>query len=89
MRNSLILCMILLSGCGTTGYVFGGLGYSSKSGYEDFDETGVSGTYGLGVEFNDYFKCEVRHRSMSNKKPETVTNDTGCLVTVPLWGAFD
>ncbi len=87
MRIVLCILMVMLSGCETTGYVFGGLAYSSNSGFEfDFDETGTSGTYGAGVEFNDHFKCEFRHRSMANKKPEVVTNDTGCIVTVTLWG---
>ncbi len=86
MRIALGILVILLSGCETTGYAFGGLGYSSESGYEGFDETGMSGTYGVGVEFNDYFKCEYRHRSMTDKKPEVVTDDTGCTVTGYFWG---
>lgn len=86
MRIALGIMMMLLSGCGTTGYAFGGLAYSSEAGFPNFDETGVSGHYGLGIEFNDYFKCEFRHRSMSEQTPEIVTNDTGCTGTVYFWG---
>ena len=86
MRIVLGIAMMILSGCSTTGYVFGGLGYAHDVRIESFDETGTVGTYGVGLKFNDYLRCEFRHRSMVNQKPEIVTDDTMCIGTIYLWG---
>ncbi len=77
--------VFLLHGCGTTGYVFGGVGYAAEIGYTTFDESGAVATIGGGLKFNDHLSCEFRHRSMVNKQPEVITNDTICKVTVHLW----
>ncbi len=86
MRVALCAMIVLLSGCETTGYAFVGAGHSFSSGFEDIDETGLSGTFGVGVEFNDYVRCEFRHRSMASRNPEIVTNDANCIGTVYFWG---
>lgn len=81
MRIAGVICMILLlSGC--TAYVFVGAGYAADAGSYPFDERGISGTYGVGVKFNDYARCEIRHRSMVSNKPEVVTNDWNCEGTL-------
>ncbi len=87
MKGVLYIIIMLLSGCGTTGYMFAGAGYSSPTGpYRNIHTEGATGTYGAGVKFNDYFRCEFRHRSMVNKRPELITNDSTCEVTVGFWG---
>lgn len=78
MKNPKILLVLLplLSAC--TPYVFGGLGYAGESGEYGFNERGMLGTYGAGIEFNRHLSCEYRHRSMVDRRPEVVTNDLLC-----------
>ena len=76
MRVALAL---VVSGCGSPPYIFGGLYYSAPAGYPDFyDETGAAGAVGVGLEFSNGVSCELRHRSMVFNTPEAVTNDAGC-----------
>ena len=80
MRVGLIILLSQLCGC--TPYVFAGVGYAADAGSYPFDERGMLGTYGVGAKFNNYVRCEFRHRSMVDKKPEIVTNDWNCEGTL-------
>ncbi len=89
MTKTVLLVSLFLSGCSVTPFIEGGLGYSGPAGWDNFDETGASGRYGLGVEFDDErwytpSECGYYHRSMLNKSPEIVTNDWVCMKRITL-----
>lgn len=74
-----ILFGLFISGCATPKpYAFVGVCYAGDAGAYGFDEKGLCGNYGVGVEFENGVSCEVRHRSMVHDKPEVITNDGGC-----------
>lgn len=78
-RIAILTTLAILANIGCTPYVFAGLAYSGDAGYPHFvDESGLSGNFGVGVEFDHGISCEGRHRSMVSKDPEIVTNDYGC-----------
>lgn len=76
----ILAALIFLSGC--TPFVEVGAHYSDDAGWVEFDETGLAGTWAVGVEFEDRWylpsECGRYHRSMADSRPEIVTNDIGC-----------
>jgi len=76
-----IALALLIGGCGTTPYVFAGLGYSKSDNNVLLVETGITGTYGFGLLITPNLSCEYRHRSLAFNKPEIVTNDGQCEYT--------
>ena len=76
-----LACLLLLNACAAS-FVEGGVYYSGETGLHNFDETGLAGSWALGLEFEDAWylpsECGLYHRSMVTKQPELRVNDVGC-----------
>lgn len=76
-RIAISVSMLILAGCAP--YLEAGVGYSFDNGdYYDIHNEGAVGVVALGLQ-GEVWKCEYRHRSLLDKRPEVATDDVVCL----------